>query len=78
MDGICGRRHGWQVKETSWIADGETMVLVDFAPICHVRVMNPVWSDVCRNPYKFEFNKLRVTGGNMITVHTWELTTVRN
>jgi hypothetical protein len=46
----------------------ERMVLVDFAPIYLVRVMNPVWLDACRNPYEFEFKKLIVTGGNMITL----------
>jgi hypothetical protein len=56
----------------------ERMVLVDFAPICLVRVMNPVWLDACRNPYEFEFKKLRVTGGNMITLDTSELGTTRN
>jgi hypothetical protein len=56
----------------------EMMVFVDFAPIRLVRVMNPVWSDACRNPYEFEFKKLRVTVGNMIALDTWELTTVRN
>jgi hypothetical protein len=54
------------------------MKRMDFAPICLVRVMNPVWLDACRNPYKFEFKKMRVIGGNMITVGTWELTTMRN